>query len=76
MVIALLEYSDLFLCSHTARVYLCIMLALCLILSGSYYAKNYAGIIGPGPSWYTLYVNFESMALLVLYEVFRSVVLS
>ena len=24
------------------------MLALCLILSGAYYAKNYAGIIGWG----------------------------
>ena len=25
-----------------------IMLALCLMLSGTYYAKNYAGIIGRG----------------------------
>ena len=25
-----------------------IMLALCLMLSGTYYAKNYAGIIGQG----------------------------
>ena len=35
-----------------------IMLALCLMLSGTYYAKNYAGIIGRG-----LMVNIRNSAL-------------
>ena len=38
-VIVLLEYFQLI-------KILPIMLALCLMLSGTYYAKNYAGIIG------------------------------
>ena len=40
MVSVLLEYIDLY--NQT----LPIMLALCLMLLGTYYAQNYAGIIG------------------------------
>ena len=56
MVIVLLEYIDLFLILAVLQVRIFsilkiiipIMLALCLMLSGTYYAKNYAGIIGRG----------------------------
>ena len=58
MVIVLLEYIDLFLrlavlqvrIFSILKVIIPIMLALCLMLSGTYYAKNYAGIIGRGLS--------------------------
>ena len=56
MVIVLLEYIDLFLrlavlqvrIFSILKIIIPIMLALCLMLSGTYYAKNYAGIIGRG----------------------------
>ena len=56
MVIVLLEYIDLFLrlavlqvrTFSILKIIIPIMLALCLMLSGTYYAKNYAGIIGRG----------------------------
>ena len=51
-VIVLLEYFDLFitfkLSGKNSQPYsktLPIMLALCLMLSGTYYAKNYASMI-------------------------------
>ena len=58
MVIVLLEYIDLFLrlavlqvrIFSILKIIIPIMLALCLMLSGTYYAKNYAGIIGRGLS--------------------------
>ena len=43
MVSVLLEYIDLF---NIFNQTLPIMLALCLMLLGTYYAQNYAGIIG------------------------------
>ena len=43
MVSVLLEYIDLINIFNQA---LPIMLALCLMLLGTYYAQNYAGIIG------------------------------
>ena len=56
MVIVLLEYINLFLrlavlqvrIFSILKIIIPIMLALCLMLSGAYYAKNYAGIIGRG----------------------------
>ena len=56
MVIVLLEYIDLFLrlavlqvrIFSILKIIIPIMLALCLMLSDTYYAKNYAGIIGRG----------------------------
>ena len=59
MVIVLLEYIDLFLrlavlqvrIFSILKIIIPIMLALCLMLSGTYYAKNYAGIIGRGLSY-------------------------
>ena len=62
MVIVLLEYIDLFLrlavlqvrIFSILKIIIPIMLALCLMLSGTYYAKNYAGIIGRG----LVHVNF------------------
>ena len=56
MVIVLLEYIDLFLrlavlqvrIFSILKIIIPIMLALRLMLSGTYYAKNYAGIIGRG----------------------------
>ena len=61
MVIVLLEYIDLFLrlavlqvrIFSILKIIIPIMLALCLMLSGTYYAKNYAGIIGRGLSFCT-----------------------
>ena len=51
MVVVLLENINLFLLigkdfQYTENNYTSIMLALCLMLSDTYYAKNYAGIIG------------------------------
>ena len=61
MVSVLLEYIDLY--NQT----LPIMLALCLMLLGTYYAQNYAGIIGRSlaiaPDATVLYVHFIALQL-------------
>ena len=45
-MIVLLKHFDLFLCdTNLSGQDSPIMLALCLMHSGTYYAKNYAGII-------------------------------
>jgi len=61
ILIVILKYIDLSLsltCNLTGKdfqyseIILPTMLALCLMLSGTYYAQNYASIIG----WYLLFV--------------------
>ena len=74
MVIVLLEYIDLFLrlavlqvrIFSILKIIIPIMLALCLMLSGTYYAKNYAGIIGRGLFTNTIHMYIVSHLITAL----------